>query len=84
MLPITHLQIPDSWTLRVYPDNVDISYEIWLSNYNKITAGDLLFSVVYPNNAYVTDLEVKVVKAADYIKNLSYTPQKVEYILEKK
>ena len=38
----------------------------------------------YPKNADVTYLEVKVVKAPDYIKNLSYTPQKVEYILEKK
>ena len=44
----------------------------------KITFSD------YPKNADVTYLEVKVVKAPDYIKNLSYTPQKVEYILEKK
>ena len=84
IIPITPLHVPDSLTLRLFPDNVNISYEIGLSKYDKITASDFIFSVDYPKNADVTYLEVKVVKAPDYIKNLSYTPQKVEYILEKK
>ena len=84
IIPITPLHVPDSLTLRLFPDNVNISYEIGLSKYDKITASDFIFSVDYPKNADATYLEVKVVKAPDYIKNLSYTPQKVEYILEKK
>lgn len=84
IIPITPLHVPDSLTLRLFPDNVNISYEIGLSKYDKITASDFIFSVDYPKNADVTYLEVKVVKAPDYIKNLSYTPQKVEYILEKR
>ena len=80
IIPITPLHVPDSLTLRLFPDNVNISYEIGLSKYDKITASDFIFSVDYPKNADATYLEVKVVKAPDYIKNLSYTPQKVEYL----
>lgn len=83
-IPVTTRHVPNTLTLRLFPDNVNISYEIGLSKYDKITANDFVFAVDYPKNTDVTHLEVKVVKAPDYIKNLSYTPQKVEYILEKK
>ena len=83
-LPIVPEQVPDSMNIRLFPSQVSVSYEIGLSKYDKITDKDFIFSVVYPKNTNNPHLEVKAVKVPPFIKNLSYSPQKIEYILEKK
>lgn len=83
-LPITALHVPDSMNIRLFPPNIDISYEIGLSQYEKIRDDDFIFSVEYPKDAENNFLEVQVIKVPDFIKNLSFSPQKVEYILERK
>lgn len=83
-IKITTLHAPDSMNIRLFPPNVNISYEIGLSKYDKVSDNDFIFSVDYPQNANQNFLAVKVQKSPAFIKNLSYSPQKVEYILEKK
>lgn len=83
-IPLQTLQVPDSLALRLFPDNINISYEVGLSKYDKITAEDFLFAVDYPQQTNEAYLEIKAVKVPAFIKNLSFTPQKVEYIIEKK
>lgn len=83
-ITITPLHVPDSINIRLFPPHVDISYEIGLSKYEKVSDQDFVFSVDYPQTTNQTYLDIKVVKAPAFIKNLTYTPQKVEYILEKK
>lgn len=83
-IQITTLQVPDSMNIRLFPSNVNISYEIGLSKYDKVADTDFIFSVDYPKNANTDFLEIKVQKSPAFIKNLSFSPQKVEYILEKK
>ena len=83
-IPITPLHVPESLILRLFPDHVQISDEIGLSQYDKITADDFEFAVEYPRNSQTTYLEVQVKKAPSNVKNLTFSPQKVEYILEKK
>lgn len=83
-LPITAKQIPDSMNIRLFPSSVNISYEIGLSKYDKITDKDFTFTVIYPKDTRASYLEVKPTKVPTFVKNLTYTPQKVEYILEKK
>lgn len=83
-IPITPRFVPDSVNIRLFPDYVNISYEVGLSKYDKITDEDFVFTVDYPKNTEVTYLDVKVRKMPPYIKDLTYTPQRVEYILEKK
>ena len=83
-IPISVWNLPDSLNIKLFPNTVDISYEIGLSRYDKVTDKDFEFIVNYsqtPNSSY---LPVEIVKIPSFIKNLSYTPQKVEYILEKK
>lgn len=84
VLSITPLQVPDSINIRLFPSNVSVSYEIGLSKYDKVSDKDFIFSVDYPTTDHVTYLEVKAYKIPPFIKNLSFSPQKVEYILEKK
>lgn len=83
-ISITPLHVPDSVNIRLFPPTVNISYDVGLSKYEKVTDNDFVFSVEYPLQGNMTYLEVKVRKAPAFIKDLSYTPQKVEYILEKK
>ncbi len=83
-IPVTPTGVPDSMLIRLFPSSVNISYEVGLSKYEKISDKDFVFSVDYPKAATTNYLEINVNKQPGFIKNLSYSPQKVEYILEKK
>jgi len=83
-IPITPLNVPDSLTIRLFPDYVNISYEIGLSKYEKVSDDDFTFTVDYPGTSGNPYLEVKARHLPSYIKNPNFFPQKVEYILERK
>ena len=76
--------VPDSINMRLFPSTLNISYDVGLSKYDQVSDNDFLFAVDYPQNADTAYLEVKVVKAPAFIKDLKFTPQKVEFLLEKK
>lgn len=78
------INAPDSLYVRLFPDNINTTYDVGLSNYDKITNQDFTFYVDYKQTALSSYLDVKVGKTPAYIKNLIYTPQKVEYIIERK
>ena len=83
-IAITPLHVPDSINIRLFPLSINISYDVGLSKYKHIRNSDFTFTVEFPTNRETTYLEVKVDKAPDFIQNLNYSPQRVEYILEKK
>ena len=76
--------VPESLYLRLFPDNINITYDVGLSNYEKVSNQDFEFYVDYDQTKSSTFLDVKVGKVPAYIKNLVYSPQKVEYIIERK
>lgn len=78
------INVPDSLYLRLFPDNINITYDVGLSNYEKISNEDFTFYVDYKQTVLSSYLDVKTGKIPAYIKNLVYTPQKVEYIIERK
>ena len=75
--------VPEHMNIRLFPPYVTVSYEIGLSKYDKVSNKDFVFSIDYPTAPHTNFLEVKAVKVPDFIENLTFTPQKVEYILEK-
>ncbi len=83
-ISITPQLMPDSINIRLFPSSLNISYDVGLSKYDQINDNDFIFAVDYPQNTDTTYLEVKIVKAPAFIKDLKYTPQKVEFLLEKK
>lgn len=83
-LPIVAERVPESMNMRLFPPTVNISYEVGLSKYDQVKDSDFVIAVVYPKDTNTPFLEVQVRKAPAFITNLTYTPQKVEYILEKK
>lgn len=76
--------VPESLYLRLFPDNINITYDVGLSNYEKVSNQDFEFYVDYDQTKSSAFLDVKVGKVPAYIKNLVYSPQKVEYIIERK
>ena len=76
--------VPESLYLRLFPDNISITYDVGLSNYEKISNQDFEFYVDYNQTTSSSFLDVKVGKTPACIKNLVYSPQKVEYIIERK
>lgn len=83
-VPITPYGVPENMNIRLFPAVVNITYETGLSKYDKVSEHDFVFYIDYPTDTDISYLEVKTGKVPDFIKNLTYTPQKVEYILEKK
>lgn len=76
--------VPGAFYLRLFPDNINITYDVGLSNYEKITNQDFEFYVDYDQTKSSSYLDVKVGKTPAFIKNLVFSPQKVEYIIERK
>lgn len=81
-IQITEINVPDSITLRLFPNYVNITYDIGLSQYDKVSDTDFVFTVDYKQHAISSFLDVKVTKFPPFIKDLSFTPQRVEYIME--
>jgi len=82
---ITVKNTPDSIMVRTFPKMVNITYLVGLSNYEKVIPE--LFKVVVPYSQVKggrDNLEVKIENAPGYLKSYSYSPKKVDYIIEKK
>jgi YbbR domain-containing protein len=76
---------PDSLEVRTFPKNVDITYLVGLSNYDKVIPELFKVSVSYSQVKQGKErLDVTVEKAPEYLKSYTYSPQSVDYIIEKK
>lgn len=82
-IPLQVVNAPQSLTVRLFPSAVEITYDVGLSMYDRITDKDFSFTVDLKNVKDTPFLTVKTEKKPPYIQNLTFTPQKVEYILEK-
>lgn len=76
--------VPSHVNMQLFPGVVEVVYEVGLSRYNEIKDSDFLIAVDYPSDLDATYLEVKVKKTPEYIKDLKFSPQTVEFFLEKK
>lgn len=83
-IPVEVLNLPDSLEIKLFPGTVEITYEIGLSKYDAVKDSDFAFTVDYKDVYDDTYLPVQVTRSPKYIKDLRYTPQRVEFILEKK
>ena len=83
-IPITILNLPDSLSLRLFPQNITVYYLVSLSDYNKIVADDFEAILNYDSiNTNNEEIKIKLSKTPENIKSLRFTPAQVEYIIEK-
>lgn len=76
--------VPSHVNMQLFPGVVEVVYEVGLSRYHEIKDSDFLIAVDYPTDLDAPYLDVKVKKAPEYIKDLKFSPQTVEFFLEKK
>lgn len=82
---ITIKNKPDSVMVRTFPKSIQITYNVGLSNYQKVIPELFKATVSYDEvQSGAEKLRVQVDKAPEYLKSFTYTPQTVDYIIERK
>lgn len=83
-IPISVENLPDSLNIRLFPNHISLTYNVGLSKYDRLLDTDFTFIVDYNQCSTSSLLTVKARKIPPFIGNLAFSPQKVEYILERK
>lgn len=83
-LPVICRNIPDSLVIKLFPGKITVKYEVALSRYQKINTKDFVFEVNYDETKKSSKLSILHSRSPEYIENISFSPQQVDYIIEKK
>ncbi|WP_294140730.1 YbbR-like domain-containing protein [uncultured Sanguibacteroides sp.] len=82
---LTVKNLPDSLQMRLFPSIIDVTFDVGLSRYDQVTDTSFRFSVNYDQiTKGTTTLNVTLEKYPPYIQNLSFSPERVEFLIEKK
>ncbi|HDJ33290.1 MAG TPA: hypothetical protein ENF21_04230 [Bacteroidetes bacterium] len=81
-VPIHAEGVPDSITLKVFPSRVNITFMVALSNFSKVQPALFRVAVFFPEEP-VEKLKVQLLRYPDYIRSVKFSPEQVEYIIEK-
>ncbi len=83
-IPIEIVNLPSQYDLQLFPQNIHIQFNISISNYLKVKAEDFKFTVDYKEIMENSKtLRVNLENTSKFAFNLDFSPQRVEYILEK-
>ncbi len=83
--PISILNLPDSVNVVTFPGNIQVSCQVAVPNYGNIDPASFLFTVDYLQSLTgEPTLKVNLIHAPGFIQNLKFTPNEVEYIIERK
>jgi hypothetical protein len=84
-IPIILKNVPDSFSVKIFPGKVNITYMVGLSQYEKIGTSSFQASIDFNVRSKENDkLTVTLEKYPGKVFSLNYYPKQVEYILEKK
>lgn len=86
IVPITMVNVPDSVQLKIFPNKVELSYLVSLSDYKHINESDFIVQCDYRQliGQPMDRLKVKLMKFPSEVELLHTSPSRVEYILSKK
>lgn len=84
-VPITAVNVPEGYTFRAFPQSVNVTLSLGLSNFDVVTSNDIdivadLQDVKLGSNQQ--KIKVKLAEYPKYIRSISYSPIFVEYLLE--
>lgn len=85
-LTVEAINVPDSLNLKTFPRKVKVSCIVALSDYNKIKADDFIIEVDYLDIKHLLGgkLSLNLKHSPFQAKSISYYPEGVEFILDKK
>lgn len=83
-LPITIINTPNAIQVRVFPPKAQVTYNVGLSNFNKIEENDikLVFNYNEAKDSKRRRYELQIVNNSPFISNLRVSPKEVEFLLE--
>ncbi len=85
IVPVRIVDVPDSLLIKPFPDKVKVSFMVGLSHFSEITAKDFRFTVSYSDIAEKKEmLPISLEANAQNIRSVSFVPEQVEYLIEKK
>jgi YbbR domain-containing protein len=84
-VPVQILNLPDGYSLKLFPDKVLLKYNVSISNLNKVTED--MFQVVVDfleiKQGENSKLKVSIVSQPQFISSVKILPEKLEYIIRK-
>lgn len=84
-VPLVIKNLPDSLLIRLFPHSIDITFDVGLSRYEVVSDTSFSFSVDYEQiKDNPASLKIMLDKQPGHIKDLIFTPETVEYLIEKK
>ncbi len=85
-VPVKLLNVPDSIDIKIFPDQVTVKCFVAVNDYKIL--GDYPFNAVIDlkNTDLMTSekLPVEVLDTPDFVTSLSYSPESVDFLIEKK
>lgn len=84
-VPLVVKNLPDSLLIRLFPHSIDVTFDVGLSRYEVVS--DTSFSFYVDYNQIKTNpasLKIEIERSPRHIKDLVFTPETVEYLIEKK
>lgn len=85
-LPVVPVNVPDSLNMIAIPGKVTITYNICLSNYNKLTKNPLILQIDYNavHEKQVNRLTVFLADTPKIISNIRFNPKETEFLITRK
>ncbi|MCF8370637.1 MAG: hypothetical protein K9H64_03375 [Bacteroidales bacterium] len=88
-VPIEIINLPDSLQLKVFPDGINISYKVALSDFDKVKPYQFKAVINYKgfpsgSNSDFHKMRVELKKFPSFVRSISYNPKQVDYLFEKK
>lgn len=84
-VPIMIKNLPDTLLIRLFPQSVDVTFDVGLSRYETVADTSFSLSIDYKQVATNPEaLRINVDRQPSHIKSLMLTPETVEYLIEKK
>ncbi len=83
---VTVINVPSNINARIFPPSVQVSYNVGLSNFNRIKENDiqLVFDYNEAKESKRRRYKLKVINNSSFISNLRVSPDEVEFLLEEK
>lgn len=85
-VPVICTNVPNKYSVRTFPNTVEIICLVSLSDYEKVKESDFVVTINYTdllqNKNYTA--EVKLTKKPNLVKTFRINPEKVEFLIEEK
>ncbi len=83
-VPLEVVNLPDTLIMKTFPSSVTVSFLVALTDYDKVNSRQFVASVHYDSLPSATGrLPVRLEKQPEFIKSVRFSPQNVDFIIEK-